>query len=47
MLDKSDITKQTPEKSLLEPKKRSGGRNSHGELTIWQFVDFLEDGCFE
>src|SRR5260370_8019118 len=35
MLDKSDITKQTPEKSLLEPKKRSGGRNSHGELTIW------------
>src|SRR5437868_149209 len=35
MLDKSDITKQTPEKSLLEPKKRTGGRNSHGELTIW------------
>src|SRR5437764_8621945 len=35
MLDKSDITKQTPEKSLLEPKKRSGGRNSQGELTIW------------
>src|ERR1700746_88769 len=35
MLDKSDITKQTPEKGLLEPKKRSGGRNSHGELTIW------------
>jgi large subunit ribosomal protein L2 len=35
MLDKSDVTKQTPEKSLLEPKKRSGGRNSHGELTIW------------
>src|ERR1700739_3909012 len=34
-LDKSDITKQTPEKALLEPKKRSGGRNSHGELTIW------------
>src|SRR5438445_5035467 len=35
VLDKSEITKQTPEKSLLEPKKRSGGRNSHGEVTIW------------
>src|SRR6266849_3705591 len=35
MLDKSEITKQTPEKSLLEPKKRSGGRNAHGEITIW------------
>jgi len=28
MLDKSEITKQTPEKSLVEPKKRSGGRNA-------------------
>ncbi len=35
MLDKSEITKQEPEKSLVEPKKRSGGRNSHGEITIW------------
>ena len=35
MLDKSELTKQTPEKSLVEPKKRSGGRNSHGEITIW------------
>src|ERR1700688_2936280 len=35
ILEKSDITKQTPEKSLVEPKKRSGGRNSQGELTIW------------
>src|ERR1700739_2350806 len=35
MLDKSDITKQTPEKSLVESKKRSGGRNSHGEITSW------------
>jgi len=35
MLDKSEITKQTPEKSLVEPKKRSGGRNAHGEITIW------------
>src|SRR6202790_4936543 len=35
MLDKSDITKQTPEKSLTESKKRTGGRNSHGEVTSW------------
>src|SRR5438067_4754623 len=35
MLDKSELTKQTPEKSLLEPKKRTGGRNSHGEVTMW------------
>ena len=35
MLDKSEITKQTPEKSLVEPKKRTGGRNAHGEITIW------------
>src|SRR5579864_4890490 len=35
MLDKSEITKQGPEKSLVEPKKRTGGRNSHGEITSW------------
>jgi len=34
MLDKSEITKQEPEKSLVEPKKRTGGRNAHGEITI-------------
>jgi large subunit ribosomal protein L2 len=28
-----EITKSKPEKSLLEPKKRSGGRNTHGRLT--------------
>src|SRR6202008_2531287 len=35
VLDKSEITKETPEKSLLEPKKRSGGRNNHGEIVVW------------
>ena len=30
MLDKSEITKQTPEKSLVESQKRTGGRNAHG-----------------
>lgn len=29
-----DITTSTPEKSLLEPKKRSGGRNSSGKMTM-------------
>src|SRR3984893_234526 len=28
-----EITKWTPAKSLLEPKKKSGGRNSYGRLT--------------
>ena len=34
VLDKSHITKQTPEKALLEPKKRSGGRNNQGVITV-------------
>src|SRR5260370_14963897 len=28
-----EITKDRPEKSLLEPKKRTGGRNCHGRIT--------------
>lgn len=28
-----DITKKTPEKKLLVPKKRSGGRNNYGRMT--------------
>ena len=35
VVDKSHITKQEPEKALLESKKRSGGRNNHGEIVIW------------
>ena len=32
--DNSDIiTRSTPEKSLLEPRKRTGGRNHHGRIT--------------
>ena len=34
VVDKSHITKQEPEKSLLEPKKRTGGRNNHGEIMV-------------
>src|SRR3974390_158202 len=53
VLDKSEITKETPEKSLLEPKKRSGGRNNQGEVVVWhrggghkkqyRVVDFRRD----
>jgi large subunit ribosomal protein L2 len=32
--DFAEITKDTPEKSLLEPIKRSGGRNSSGKMTM-------------
>jgi large subunit ribosomal protein L2 len=28
-----DVTKFTPERSLLEPKKRTGGRNNQGRIT--------------
>ncbi|MBI4515054.1 MAG: 50S ribosomal protein L2 [Deltaproteobacteria bacterium] len=31
--DFSEITKSTPERSLLEPRKRSGGRNALGRMT--------------
>ena len=29
-----EITTDVPEKSLLEPKKRSGGRNANGKITV-------------
>jgi large subunit ribosomal protein L2 len=31
--DFSEITKVTPEKSLLAPRPRTGGRNAHGRIT--------------
>lgn len=31
--DFSEITKKRPERSLLEPIKRTGGRNAHGRIT--------------
>ncbi|MCG9912477.1 MAG: 50S ribosomal protein L2 [Flavobacteriales bacterium] len=34
MADFSEITSSTPEKSLLAPKKRSGGRNNSGKMTM-------------
>jgi large subunit ribosomal protein L2 len=48
-----DITTSTPEKSLLGPKKRSGGRNNEGKMTmryvggghkqIYRLIDFKRD----
>ncbi|MCL2146166.1 MAG: 50S ribosomal protein L2 [Synergistaceae bacterium] len=32
--DFSDLTKKKPEKALLEPMKRKGGRNSYGRITV-------------
>ncbi|MFH0762473.1 MAG: 50S ribosomal protein L2 [Candidatus Omnitrophota bacterium] len=32
--DFSEITKKSPEKSLIRPLKRSGGRNVHGRITV-------------
>ena len=32
--DFSEITKTTPEKSLLAPKSRQAGRNNHGKITV-------------
>lgn len=47
------VTTSTPEKSLLRPKKRSGGRNNSGRMTMryiggghkqkYRVVDFLRD----
>jgi len=33
--DFSELTEKKPEKSLLRPLPRSGGRNNHGRVTSW------------
>src|SRR5215831_4231479 len=50
---RDDITKQRPEKSLVETKKRTGGRNSNGRITSrfiggghkksYRIIDFKRD----
>jgi len=30
----TEVTKNSPEKSLLEPMKKKGGRNHHGKITV-------------
>src|SRR6266513_2241681 len=52
-VSRDDITKQTPEKSLVESKKRTGGRNSTGRVTsrfiggghkqAYRVIDFKRD----
>ena len=51
--DFAEITKSTPERSLLRPIKKTGGRNAHGHLTSrhrcgghkrrYRLIDFKRD----
>src|SRR5579862_6910606 len=53
VVSRADITKQTPEKSLVETKKRSGGRNATGRVSsrfiggghkqAYRVIDFKRD----
>jgi large subunit ribosomal protein L2 len=53
VLDRSDLTKKSPEKSLLMPLRKSGGRNNHGRMTVrhrggghrrhYRMIDFKRD----
>src|SRR5512132_1208329 len=53
VVTRDEITKETPEKSLVAGKKRSGGRNSTGSITSWwrgggskktyRIIDFKRD----
>lgn len=53
VLDFKGITKKKPEKSLLSPLKRKGGRNVHGRITVrhrgggtkqkYRIIDFKRD----
>ena len=53
VLDYSELSKVEPEKSLLEPIKKNGGRNSYGRITVrhqgggnrqkYRVIDFKRD----
>jgi large subunit ribosomal protein L2 len=53
VLSFEEISKKSPEKRLIGPRKRSGGRNNKGRITIWfrggghkrryRIVDFKRD----
>lgn len=53
VLDRSELTKEPPEKSLLVPIRKSGGRNNRGRITVrsrggghrrnYRIVDFKRD----
>jgi large subunit ribosomal protein L2 len=36
LVDRSQLWKGSPEKSLTEGKKKTGGRNNYGRVTAWQ-----------
>jgi large subunit ribosomal protein L2 len=52
-LDFSELTRKTPEKSLLVPRKKTGGRNVYGRITsryiggghkrMYRIIDFKRD----
>jgi large subunit ribosomal protein L2 len=35
VISREDLARKKPEKALTRGKKRTGGRNNHGEITIW------------
>jgi len=35
VVDRGEITRREPEKSLVRPKPKTGGRNNRGQLTSW------------
>src|ERR1051325_9140552 len=51
--DFAELTRTTPEKSLLEPLKKSGGRDNHGHIAMrrrggghkrqYRIIDFKRD----
>src|ERR671929_2046500 len=51
--DFSEITREEPEKSLVEPLKKSGGRDNHGHISMrrrggghkrkYRIIDFKRD----
>ena len=53
VLDRAEVTRQKPEKSLLAPLKKTGGRNNLGRVTSWhrgggakrryRIIDFKRD----
>ena len=43
--DYSVLSKVEPERSLLEPMKKSAGRNNLGRITVRPFPVFSGDGC--
>jgi large subunit ribosomal protein L2 len=53
VVSREEITRDRPEKSLVEPKVRTGGRNNKGQLTSWfrggghkkryRIIDFKRD----